>query len=307
MGQQAPDRCAPGAQTEYRGISVISPMPKANMRLQPIAFTAGCALLFTALGAPRGAGQETPPPSYEVVDVESGGSISGSVKWNGPIPKIPRLAITKDSKICDPGGEKTRDLQRLVIGPDGGVANTVVYLKDVTRGKDWDLPVGEQTLDQRACTYVPHILLVPVGGQMQIKNSDPILHTVHMMGAASYNLPFPFQDQFVSRSMHIPGRVDMKCNAGHVWMNAEALIVPHPYYAITDTHGNFTLTNVPPGNYEVDAWHEGWKVVSEEAVLDVGAQVTVRRPIYSQPRTWQKQVTVRPVHNTALDFQLSEQ
>ena len=141
---------------------------------------------------------------------------------------------------------------------------------------------------------------------MQIKSSDPVLHTVHMLGAATYNLPFPFQDQFISRTMHISGRVEMKCNAGHVWMNAEALVVPHPYYAITDARGNFTLSNVPPGNYEVEAWHEGWKVVSEETILDVGSQVMVKRPIYSQPRTWQKQVTVHPVHNASVDFELSE-
>ena len=168
-------------------------------------------------------------------------------------------------------------------------------------------PIGEQTLDQHACTYVPHILLVPVGEAMQIKSSDPVLHTVHMMGAATYNLPFPFQDQFISRTMHISGRVDIKCNAGHVWMNAEALVVPHPYYAITDAHGDFTLTDVPPGSYEVEAWHEGWKIVADETMLDVGAQVTVKRPIYSQPRTWQKQVTVHPLNNSTVDFELSSQ
>jgi hypothetical protein len=127
------------------------------------------------------------------------------------------------------------------------------------------------------------------------------------MGAATYNLPFPFQDQFISRTMHIAGRVDIKCNAGHVWMNAEALVVPHPYYAVTDTQGNFILTNIPAGNYEVEAWHEGWKIVADETMLDVGAQVMVKRPIYSQPRTWKKQTTVHPVHNTIVDFKLSEQ
>ena len=282
-------------------------MPSAATHPQRTVIVILCSLLLAGLIAPSGGGQEAPPaPTYAVVDVESGGSISGTVKWSGPVPKIPRLAITKDVKVCDPDGGKTRDLQRLLIGADGGVANTVVYLKDVARGKEWDLPASEQTLDQKACAYVPHILLIPVGGPIQIKSSDPVLHTVHMLGAATYNLPFPFQDQFVTRTMHIAGRVEMKCNAGHVWMNAEALVVPHPYYAITDAQGHFTLSNVPPGNYEVEAWHEGWKVVSEEAVLDVGAQVMVKRPIYSQPRTWQKQVTVHPVHNATVDFELAE-
>jgi hypothetical protein len=278
------------------------------IRPRRIPGAGACLLLFVELGDPTGAAQSTlAEATYEVVNVESGGSISGTVKWSGPIPTIPRLPITKDPKICDPSGEKNRDLQRLVIDRDRGVANTVVYLKDVTRGKAWDLPASEQTLDQHACTYVPHILLVPVGEAMQIKSSDPVLHTVHMMGAATYNLPFPFQDQFISRTMHISGRVDIKCNAGHVWMNAEALVVPHPYYAITDADGDFTLTDVPPGSYEVEAWHEGWKIVADETMLDVGAQVTVKRPIYSQPRTWQKQATVHPLNNSTVDFELSSQ
>jgi len=87
----------------------------------------GCALAFTMFVTASGAGLSTPPDSnYEVINVESGGSISGTVEWSAPIPKIPRLTITKDLKACDPGGEKTRDLQRLIIGPDSGVENTVV-------------------------------------------------------------------------------------------------------------------------------------------------------------------------------------
>lgn len=280
---------------------------QADLHGQRVVGVVVCALLLAGSGVSSGAVQSSTDVPYQVVDVQSGGSISGTVKWGGPIPKIPRLPITKDPKICDPSGETTRDLQRLIIGPEGGVANTVVYLVNVTHGKAWDLPPSERTLDQRTCVYVPHILLVPVGGEIQIKSSDPVLHTVHMMGAATYNLPFPFQDQFISRTMHIPGRVDMKCNAGHVWMNAEALVVPHPYYAITDAHGSFTLTNILPGNYIVEAWHEGWKIVSDEAVLDVGAQVVVKRPIYSQPRTWQKEATVHPAHKSTVDFQLSDQ
>ncbi len=283
------------------------PVFKANPRHRRIAGAAMCALLLAGIDVPLGGGQSSTESPYQVVDVQAGGSISGTVKWSGPVPKIPHLPITKDVKICDPAGESTRDLQRLIIGPEGGIANTVVYLTNVTRGKDWDLPPSERTLDQRTCAYIPHILLVPVGGEMQIKSSDPILHTVHMIGAASYNLPFPFQDQFISRTMHTPGRIDLKCNAGHVWMNAEALVVPHPYYAVTNTQGSYTLTNILPGNYIVEAWHEGWKIASDESVLDVGAQVIVKRPIYSQPRTWRKEATVHPTHNSIVDFQLSDQ
>ena len=89
-------------------------------------------------------------------------------------------------------------------------------------------------------------------------------------------------------------------------MNANMLVIKHPYYAVTDEHGDFRLTDVPPGEYEIVAWHEGWQILSEAKVLDVGAQVEVKRPIYSAPVTWTKKVTVKPGEPTVVDFTISE-
>jgi len=262
--------------------------------------------LILCLGTALFAGQAAAQSDYTVIKVDDAGTISGTVRWSGPIPRIPRLPITKNTEVCNPDSEKTRDLERLVIAPDGGVANTVVFLKDISQGKAIDLPDERQHLDQKSCRYVPHIVLVAQGASLQVKSSDPILHTVHMSGAVSNNIPFPFQNQYVPVNMRRAGVVDLKCNAGHVWMNAEAIVVKHPYYAVTDDRGSFTLTGVPPGEYEIEAWHEGWRVVSEEKVLDVAAQVEVSRPIYSSPVTWIKKVAVRPGKTSEVQFTISE-
>ena len=66
-----------------------------------------CVLLLAGFAAPSTVGQEAPTATnYEVVNVESGGSLSGTVKWSGPVPKIPRLAITKDQKVSIPTEKK---------------------------------------------------------------------------------------------------------------------------------------------------------------------------------------------------------
>ena len=91
-----------------------------------------------------------------------------------------------------------------------------------------------------------------------MQSSDATLHTIHMDGAATFNLPFPFPNQIISRTMSTPGLVNLRCNGGHVWMNAEMMVVPHPYYAVTDESGRFEFTSVPPGTYQIVAWHEGW-------------------------------------------------
>ena len=243
---------------------------------------------------------------YKVISVADGGTISGAVKWSGPVPHALTFPITKDPQICDPGSTKIRDLERLIVGPQGGVANTVVYLRNITSGKALELPEQRRHLDQRLCRYIPHILLVPQNGNLSMVSSDATLHTIHMDGAASFNLPFPFTDRVTSRTMSTPGLVHLRCNGGHVWMNAEMMVVSHPYYAVTDESGRFEFTDVPSGTYQIVAWHEGWQVLSEAKVLDVGAQVEVRRPMYSSPVTWTKKVSVKPDEPTVVDFTLSE-
>jgi hypothetical protein len=243
---------------------------------------------------------------YQTVTVNDGGTITGTVKWTGPVPKIPSVTINKDPEICDPQAQKKRDLERLIIASGGGVANTVVFLKDIGKGKAMDLPEGRQFLNQKTCRYEPHVLLVPGNGTLQLKSSDPVLHTVHMSGASDYNLPFPFANQTITRTMNREGLVDLRCNAGHVWMNAEMLVVNHPYYAVTDEDGNFKLTNVPPGDYEIEAWHEGWKVTGQGALYDVMTQMRVQRPIFSDPVEWTKKVTVPANGSVDVKFAISD-
>jgi hypothetical protein len=239
---------------------------------------------------------------YKVIAVNDGGTISGTIKWSGPVPRELDFPVTKDPQICDPDGKKSVSLERLIVGPEGGVANTIVYLKNISAGKAMELPEQRRHLDQKRCHYVPHILLVPQNAQLQMQSSDATLHTIHMDGAASFNLPFPFQNQVTSRTMSTPGLVNLRCNGGHVWMNAEMMVVPHPYYAVTDESGRFEFASVPPGTYQIVAWHEGWGLAGKEQAYDVLTEHTVQRPIFTEAKTWEKPVTVKANEPSTVNF-----
>ena len=143
-------------------------------------------------------GRAVAQADYTAITVQNGGAIAGTVTWTGPVPKIPKLPITKNPEVCDPEGMKTRDLERLLINPDGnGVANTVVFLRGITKGKAMDLPPNRMQLDQKTCRYIPHLMIVPEAGTPKIESEDPVLHTVQMFGVATNNVPFPFQHQFI--------------------------------------------------------------------------------------------------------------
>src|SRR5438876_9186086 len=199
---------------------------------QAVKFAVASLLLAIAVNAAAQSG-------YQVVSLNSSGAIVGTVKWSGPLPRLAAYPITKDPAICDPESHKTRDLERLIVGPQGGVANTVVFLKNVYSGKPFNFPESRRFLDQKSCRYEPHILLVAQDAALRMNSSDPVLHTIHMDGAATYNLPFPFTNRAVSRTMQSPGLVNIKSNGGHAWMNAELIVAPPPYYAVTDERGQF--------------------------------------------------------------------
>ena len=105
---------------------------------------------------------------YKVITVTDGGTISGSVKWSGPGSRRQlEFPVTKDPQICDPDGKKEISLERLIIGPEDGVANTIVYLKNISAGKAMDLPDRRRHLTSQDCQYIPHILLVPVNAELR--------------------------------------------------------------------------------------------------------------------------------------------
>jgi hypothetical protein len=242
---------------------------------------------------------------YQAVTVVDGGAISGTVQWSGPVPHSITLPITKDPEICDPDSKKTVDMERLIVGPQGGVANTVVYLKNIASGKAFDLPEQRRHLNQKHCRYLPHILLVPQNGTLDMVSSDSTLHTIHMDGAANFNLAFPFPNRVSSRTVSRPGLSHLRCNGGHVWMNAEMMVVSHPYYAVTDESGHFEFTDVPPGTYQIVAWHEGWNLLGKEQAYDVLTERSVQRPIFSEPKTWEKSVTVTEKQTSTVNFGIS--
>jgi len=242
---------------------------------------------------------------YKVIAVTDGGTISGTVKWSGAVPHALDFPITKDPQICDPDSKKTADLERLIVGPQGGVANTIDYLKNISIGKAMDLPEQRRHLDQKHCRYIPHILLVPEKGSLDMMSSDATLHTIHMDGAASFNLPFPFVERPTSRAMPTAGLVHLRCNGGHVWMNAEMMVVTHPYYAVTDETGRYEFTNVPPGTYQIVAWHEGWGLAGKQHTYDVLTEHSVERPVFTEAKTWEKPVTVSGNQASTVNFVIS--
>jgi plastocyanin len=192
--------------------------------------------------------------AYEAVDVTNGGSVSGEVKYQGEPPAPAKIAVTKDNQVC--GNEKTSP--DLVVGADKGIANVVVRITDIQKGKQLAVPSTNPVFDQKGCEYTPHVLAFPAGSTIDILNSDGILHNVHTTSTAnpSFNQAQPKFKKKIEAKIEKPEMpIKVQCDA-HGWMHAWWISEDHPYYAVTDAKGAFKIGDVPPGDYTLEFWHE---------------------------------------------------
>jgi hypothetical protein len=233
--------------------------------------------------------------SYKESEVKDGGTISGTVRLKGAARMV-EMKVLQDNARC--GEMKTSPA--LVLGKDNTVANAVISLDSIAQGKKFTSTVPE--MDQVKCEYVPHILLVPLGGKYHIVNSDPILHNVHSYDLGStdavgrpdtiFNVALPIAGMKREMIAETAGIHMTLCDAGHQWMNGYLIVMRHPYYALTDSNGMFVLNNVPPGTYKIKMWHEGVPEL-KDGRIDFKAE---------KPYEVLKTVTVTPKSKTIVDF-----
>ena len=208
--------------------------------------------------------------AYEGGAVSGGGSISGVVKLSGPAPEAKPPDINKDQEICG----KSRPSEAFVEGPGHSLKNAVVRLTNVTKGKK--LETATVTLDQKGCGFHPHIAVVAVGGKLDIRNSDPITHNVHTFSIENdpVNKAQPKSLPVVTTSFTAAETIKTQCDI-HKWMNAWIVATDHPYVAVTDDKGQFKLTDVPPGSYKIEIWHELLGKVTQDVTVKSGADAAV--------------------------------
>jgi plastocyanin len=207
------------------------------------------------------------------------GVITGVVRADPP-PAAPAAAkITKDVSVC--GSEAARD--RLVLGPGGALANVVVAIKGLRPAQPPAATSGA-AVDQVGCRYLPHVQAVTVGTTLAVLNNDAVLHNVHATagGAQSpvtlFNLAMPFRGQKLPTVLRRPGITKLRCDAGHTWMSAYIHVFDHPYFAVTDQSGRFTIKDLPPGKHTVEYWHEPLDDQKAAVVKTVEVEVTGDKP-----------------------------
>ncbi len=151
--------------------------------------------------------------------------------------------------------------------------NIAVYV-DAIAGKDFPAPAEHATMNQEHLKFVPHVLVVLKGTTVEFLNGDPVGHNVywpsvngnkkltHNMGTwpKGQEKPFQFNDL---------GVAPLLCNV-HPEMSGYVVVVPTPYFALTDKEGSFEIKNVPPGTYTLKTWSEDGKPTTQAVTVGAG-------------------------------------
>jgi plastocyanin len=198
------------------------------------------------------------------------GTITGRVVLSGEIPQAKKIKVTKDQEKC--GQEKTAE--DLIVSSDRGIKNAVVGLVGV-KGSPAK-PDGNLTIDQKGCTFTPHVLIAPAGAPVDIVNSDGILHNFHTVSAknTAINKAQPGFKKKMTETFSQPEIIKVTCDA-HGWMTAWIVVTDHPYVAATDGAGAFKLANVPAGAHKIEIWHETLGKITKEVAVKAGEEAKV--------------------------------
>jgi plastocyanin len=224
----------------------------------------------TTTAASTAAGAPTATPAAAPVSADAA-TLTGTVKFEGAAPKMGNIQMSADPYCQSQHAGAAATDEDVVVGAAGELANVFVYIKDI-KG-NFPAPSTPVVLDQKGCQYHPHVHAVMVGQPLQIKNDDATLHNVHAMPAVNsqFNEGQPVQGMVSTKKFDkaeiTPFKV--KCDV-HGWMKSYMAVMPHPFYAVSETNGTFTIPNLPPGQYTVVAWHE--KYGQQEQQVTVGAK-----------------------------------
>ena len=239
---------------------------------------AGCGKAQPDADKAPGAGAAEAAQATGGVPIPTDGAvISGTIQFEGDAPTLGEIDMSEEP-VCVNQWEEAGKVPRseaLLLGEGNTVGNVFVSIKSGLSESNYSPSNETVYVNQKGCRYYPHVFALMKGQSLVFKNSDGVLHNVHSLPDKNreFNLSMPAtMKESSSRSFRkAEGMFRIKCDV-HPWMSSYAAVLTHPFFAVSGSDGRYEIGNLPPGTYEVEAWHE--KMGTRTASITVAAKET---------------------------------
>jgi len=198
------------------------------------------------------------------------GSVTGVVKFQGALLPPARIDMSSDPN-CLKAHPSPGTVEDIVVHSGGALENAVVYVSGGLEGRTFQPPAEPVVLEQKGCTYKPHVIALQANQKLSVVNSDSTTHNIHPIpnNNREWNMTqppgVPLEQTFAREEIAVP----VKCNI-HPWMRGYIAVFKHPYFAVTDKDGSFELKNLPPGSYTITVWHGKLGTQSQKVTVGEG-------------------------------------
>ncbi len=186
-------------------------------------------------------------------DAPATGVIKGRAVLKGELPKMKKIPMGEKQAECH--GEGKRYETEVVNAANRGIKNVFVRVKAGLPARKRDVPKETVTVTQKECTYVPRVAGLMIGQTFAVTNQDGA-DVTHNIKSSHFNW---MQSDKIRRHETTFAEKEEPLRVGceiHGWMVCWVWVLDHPYFAVTDADGAWTLPALPPGEYEIAAWQE---------------------------------------------------
>ena len=218
------------------------------------------------------------PAAAQPTSTSGSASVKGTIRFQGTPPAPTKIKMDADP-ACLQQHSTSFSGEDVVVNSQGMLKNVFVYVKEGVKGS-FPASSAAVKLDQAGCWYHPHVFGIQVNQPLEIINSDQTDHNINAISSSTNRTIFNVSQPRVGVKMMTKKftkpevMVRLKCNI-HSWMHAYAGVLEHPFFAVSDENGAFTLAGLPAGTYVIEAWHEQYGTQTQSVTVADGESKSI--------------------------------